>query len=52
MIQFIKKVTKMGTRRFIEVPQDYYDAIQVGDRVYVQPINKKEVKTDDKTKRV
>lgn len=35
MLKIIKKVTKMGTRRFIEVPQDYYDVIQVGDKVIV-----------------
>ena len=36
MIRFIKKVTKMGTRRYVEITQDYYDVVKVGDKVVVE----------------
>lgn len=33
MFKIIKKVTKQGIRRFIEIPKDYYDVIKAGDKV-------------------
>jgi len=35
MIHFRKTVSKFGTRRIIEVPVEYYDVIQIGDKVIV-----------------
>lgn len=34
-IRFKKKVSKMGFRRVIEVPKDYYDVIESGDIVTI-----------------
>ena len=33
MFRIIKKVTKQGIRRFVEIPKDYYDIIKAGDKV-------------------
>lgn len=36
MIRFIKKVSKFGkVRRVVEIPKDYYDVIEVGDKVTI-----------------
>jgi len=36
MLTIRKKVTKHGkVRRIVEIPQDYYDVVRVGDKVTI-----------------
>ena len=47
-LKFIKKVTKEGKRKIVNIPKKYYNDIDVGDDVIIQKIDINKINFEDK----
>ena len=47
--KFIKKITKEGERKVINVPKEHYNNFDYGDDVLVSKLNLEEIENDTRT---